>query len=137
MSVFRRHGLVNRPGGVVHFLGQQLKLVDLRPVKRITYKFDPFHPNTKDFRKLMFLMSSTKIRDTNYNCEFKTEVLSNMSEPEILCKLENGNQVKFEAVNLTNLEILQAFNRIVLPLLPPPEELTETVQRKSKSTKKK
>jgi hypothetical protein len=136
MSVFRRQGLVRKPGGLLYFLGQQLKLVDLRPVKRITYKFDPFHPNTKDFRALMFHMSSLKVRETNYNCTFKTEVLSDMSEPLMLCKLENGTQIKFEASNLTNLEILEALNRITHPLLPPPEDLTVEAP-KTKSQKKK
>ena len=87
MSVFRKHGPLHRPGGIVHAIVQQLKQVDLRPVKRVTYKFDPFHPNTKEFRNLMYYMSMASVRETNYKCNFKTEVLSDMSEPEMLCKL--------------------------------------------------
>jgi large subunit ribosomal protein L53 len=119
----------------VHAIAQQLKQVDLRPVKRITYKFDPFHPNTKEFRNLMYYMSIATVRQTNYKCNFKTEVLSDMSEPEMLCKLENGSQLRFVATNLTTLEILEELNRIVLPLAPPPED-EEVEVPKTKSQKK-
>ena len=87
MSVFRKSGLVFKPGGVVYNIVQQLKQLDLRPVNKVNYKFDPFHPNAKEFRDLIFHLSSPKVRDTNISCTFKTEVVSDLSQPELKCLL--------------------------------------------------
>jgi len=122
MSVFRHSGRFKfRTQGLQGAISLQLGLVDLRPVSRVTYTFDPFHPRVEDFRNLMFYLSSPKIRETNHKCVFKTEVVSDRSNPEIHCKLENGKQLLFKTENLSALEILEQLNRILKPLLPPKE----------------
>lgn len=92
MSIYRCSGLVRKPSGLIHEIIHQLKVVDLRPVQRIEYKFDPFHQSAKHVRDLSFWLSSPKIRDTNFKCVFKTSVLSNLSPPEIHCKLGKAPQ---------------------------------------------
>ncbi|XP_021950661.1 39S ribosomal protein L53, mitochondrial [Folsomia candida] len=135
MSIYRCSGLVRKPSGLIHEIIHQLKVVDLRPVQRIEYKFDPFHQSAKHVRDLSFWLSSPKIRDTNFKCVFKTSVLSNLSPPEIHCKLDNGKELIFKAENLSLLEILEEFNKIVHPLLPPPEVTTAPLKTKSQKKK--
>jgi len=122
MSVFRYNGLFRYVSkGLQGAVNIQLDLLDLRPVKKITYSFDPFSPNAVDFRKLMFCLSIPKVRQTNHKCIFKTEVLSDRSPAELLCNLENGQNVLFKAENLTTLQVLQQLNIILGPLIPPKE----------------
>lgn len=87
MSVFRSSGLVRKPTGVHHALVSALKEVNLTPVQRVSYKFDPFHENANTVRDLMFYLSSPKIRETNYKTVFKANVVCDQSEPEVECKL--------------------------------------------------
>lgn len=159
MSIYRNWGLLRKPSGLLYEITEQLKVVDLRPLKRIEYKFDPFHESAKHVRELSYHLSIPKIRDTNYKCVFKTNIVCDRSPPEVNCKLgkdvadlgerecdnllifdflfiENGKEIVFKVENLTLLEILEEFNKIVLPLVPPPEETT-TVVPKTKSQKRK
>jgi len=137
MSVFRAHGPVKKVGGVAYELAQEVKKLDLRPLNRVTYTFDPFHATAAaNFRRVMHILSAPKVRDTNYKCIFKTEVVCDNSEPVMLCVLGDGRKLKFEAGNLTPLELLSNFNRIVIPLLPPPEDPSAATAPKTKSQKK-
>lgn len=43
MSIYYS-GTFTRSAGLISALNKQLKLVNLKPVKRIKVKFDPFHP---------------------------------------------------------------------------------------------
>ncbi|CAL8074018.1 unnamed protein product [Orchesella dallaii] len=136
MSVFRKSGLVRKPTGIFNVIISEVKRVSLQPVQRVTYTFDPFHENAKTVRDLMFILSFPKIRETNYKCAFKTNVVCDRSEGSVECKLENGKSVLFKTGNLTTLEILQQLNKVVLPLVPPPQDLSASIP-KTKSQKKK
>lgn len=43
-------GSFTRSAGVISAIIKQLKEVNLKPVKKIQIKFDPFHPNAKTAR---------------------------------------------------------------------------------------
>ena len=43
-------GSFTRAGGIASAIGKQLKSVNLKPVKKIVYTFDPFRPNVKTVR---------------------------------------------------------------------------------------
>jgi len=88
MSLYRTTGrLYKSQLGYTGAIYKELRKVDLRPVERVVFKFDPFHPNVREFRELIFHMSASKLRDTNNKCIYKTDVVSDFSEPELLCKL--------------------------------------------------
>lgn len=50
-------GTIRRSAGVVSAIGKQLKGVNLKAVKRITVKFDPFSDNVTHTRYFAQLMS--------------------------------------------------------------------------------
>ena len=54
----------------------QIKLVNLKPVKRMHFTFDPFNPQVKSIRHILFHFSSEKIRATNAKCVYKTDIVS-------------------------------------------------------------
>lgn len=87
MSVFRRSGLLRKPTGIYYVLALAVKEINLTPVQRVTYKFDPFHDNANTVRDLMYCLSAPRVRETNYKTTFKTNVVCDQSEPEIECKL--------------------------------------------------
>lgn len=54
----------------------------------------------------------------------------------IVAIVENGKTLFFKAGNLTLLEIVQQLNKVVLPLVPPPQDLSASIPQ-TKSQKKK
>lgn len=44
MSIYYS-GVFSRSGGIYSAISKQLKMVNLKPVKKIQVQFDPFHPN--------------------------------------------------------------------------------------------
>ncbi len=55
-------------------------VVLLQPVKRITFKLNPFSPDCKGLRHVMFSISCKKIRATNPKCVVRTEIRSDGGE---------------------------------------------------------
>ena len=107
------------------------RLINLQPVKKITFKFDPFTKNCAGVRDMIAVMGSEKVRMTNPKCGFKTDVVDDGSEPTIRVELggdNDGKKIVFEAGLLSSHEILEQFNRIVLPLVK--EETGAVVQSK-------
>lgn len=43
-------GTFTRSGGVLSAIAKQIKLLNLKAVKRVTVKFDPFHENANNTR---------------------------------------------------------------------------------------
>ncbi|EFX81361.1 hypothetical protein DAPPUDRAFT_303408 [Daphnia pulex] len=115
-------GGFTRSAGIYSAIGKQLKSVNLKPVKQVVFKFDPFRPNVKTIRDCMFLLSSAKVVNTNPRCIVKTEIADNC-EPTISVTLDIGKNLLFKTENLNTLEVLQQFNKIVVPLLPKEEEV--------------
>lgn len=52
MSIYYS-GTFKRSAGVVSAINKQLKLVNLKPVKKIEVRFDPFHQNAVTARYLV------------------------------------------------------------------------------------
>ncbi|XP_018572041.1 39S ribosomal protein L53, mitochondrial [Anoplophora glabripennis] len=104
-------GTFKRSAGVISAITKQLKLINLKPVRRIQVQFDPFHPNAITARDFLFHISSPKVVETNLNCVIKTNVVCDRSEPQINIDLQDSGSIKFLANNLTVLEILQQINK--------------------------
>ncbi|KAF5303578.1 hypothetical protein FQR65_LT08179 [Abscondita terminalis] len=140
MSIYYS-GTFKRSGGLISAITKQLKLVNLKPVKKIQVQFDPFHPKAQTARDLLFYLSTTKVLATNFSCAIKTNVVCDRSDPFIKVELaESGESLTFLAENLTVLEILQEFNKRVSSLVKPEEVSTTSLQlaklQKKKSIRK-
>nr|CAH0112735.1 unnamed protein product [Daphnia galeata] len=122
-------GGFSRSAGIYSAIGKQLKSVNLKPVKQVVFKFDPFRPNVKTIRDCMFLFSCEKIVSTNPRCVLKTDIADNC-EPTISITLDVGKNLLFKTENLDTLEVLQEFNKIVVPLVPKEEEIVGKVAGK-------
>ena len=48
-------GGFTRSAGIYSAIGKQLKSVNLKPVKQVVFKFDPFRPNVKTIRYSIIL----------------------------------------------------------------------------------
>lgn len=91
----------------------EVKKFHLRPIKKLSFQFDPFHENAKTVRDFYFHISSKKIRKTNQSCVFKADVVNDRSEPTISVDLSNGLNVLFKCSNLSTLEVSKEFNSIL------------------------
>merc|ERR1719357_1604949 len=81
------------------------------------------------FRDCLFMFSSEKISNTNLRCLIKTDIVDN-AEPSISVTLGEGKNFVFKTSNLNSLEVLQEFNKIVLPLVPKEEEVSGKIAGK-------
>jgi len=93
----------------------QLKKINMKPVKKVHYKFDPFHPKPHSIMQVMTHLSSEKIQKSNPKCMWKTEVVCDRSEPTLTLELNEGDSLMFKTANLQVLEILANLNEYVLP----------------------
>lgn len=94
----------------------QLQLVNMKPVKKVQYTFDPFHPQAESIRRVITLMSCERIQKSNPKCFFKTDVVCDRSEPTMKLELEDdGNSLLFKTGNLSVEEIVTMMNEYVLP----------------------
>merc|ERR1712200_250136 len=62
-------------------------------------------------------------------CLIKTDIVDN-AEPSISVTLGEGKNFVFKTSNLNSLEVLQEFNKIVLPLVPKEEEVSGKIAGK-------
>ena len=113
------------------------RLINLQPVKKITFKFDPFTKNCTGVRDMVAVMASERVRRTNPKCGFKTDVVDDGSEPTMRVELggdHEGKKIVFEAGLLSSHDILEQFNRIVLPLVK--DETEVAAQSKGEKMRK-
>ena len=113
------------------------RLINLQPVKKITFKFDPFTKNCAGVRDMIAVMASERVRRTNPKCGFKTDVVDDGSEPTMRVELggdHEGKKILFEAGLLSSHDILEQFNRIVLPLVK--DETETATQSKGEKMRK-
>ncbi|XP_071546770.1 large ribosomal subunit protein mL53 [Panulirus ornatus] len=110
---YTRVGTFTRSGGVFAALGKQVKLLNLQPVKKIVFTFDPFSENAVVVRNTLNYFHQERVRDTNPKCSVKVNVVSTRAEPNIEVKLVDGKTVLFKTKNLQSLEILQKFNQLI------------------------
>ncbi|KAJ8927044.1 hypothetical protein NQ314_020531 [Rhamnusium bicolor] len=139
MSIYYS-GTFTRSAGVISAIVKQLKLVNLKPVKKIQIQFDPFHPNAATARNFLFHISSPKVAETNLNCAIKTNIVCDRSEPEIRIDLLDSGSIKFLTNNLTVLEILQHINKHISSKVKDDpidqEALSKIATKNTKKTKK-
>ncbi|KAG8193043.1 hypothetical protein JTE90_028155 [Oedothorax gibbosus] len=113
---------------------QEVKKFHLRPIKKLSFQFDPFHKNAKCVRDFMFHISSKKIRQSNEVCAFKTEIVNDRSDPTISLDLSNGLNVLFKCAHLSSLEVAKEFNKIIekydIKEEEPTFKLKSTLQRR-------
>ncbi|XP_059480178.1 uncharacterized protein LOC132199467 isoform X1 [Neocloeon triangulifer] len=131
MSIFTS-GSLKRSSGVLDAIRKQVKLITLKPAKRIVVKFDPFHEKAPETRKFLYHISDQSVLDTNLYCILKTEVQSDLSTPSVEIQLNEGGKVTVKSENLSCLEILKIYNKHVTPLAPVEEVGTAL---KTKATK--
>lgn len=83
----------------------------------------------------MFYMSSGAVRETNPKCTFKTEIANDRAEPTILVQLDTDKSVLFKAGHLTELEVLQLWNKHISPLATPADGPAKTSAQTAGKTK--
>ncbi|KAG7176229.1 39S ribosomal protein L53, mitochondrial-like [Homarus americanus] len=110
---YTHSGTFTRSAGLYSALAKQSSLLNLKPVKRITFSFDPLSEKAIVVRHTLNFFHLEKVRESNLKCLLKTTVLSTRADPTIEVKLVNGKTLLFKAVNLQPLEILKKFNELV------------------------
>lgn len=120
-------------------LGQQLKLANLKPVKRIHYRLDPMHSKVNSVRRVMHYLSTEKARSTGPKTAFKYDFVSDRSEPTITLTFHDDDQLKvtFKTANLTDYEIVYEMNKIVLPRVKEEKAVVMQTKGSTKLGKKK
>lgn len=111
---------------------QESKLLNLQPVKKLTFSLDPFHPSVSALRNAMVHFSWKRVRNSNPKCLVKTEILSDGRAPEMKAELNDGRTVVFKAATMAGSDLLHQYNRIVLPLVK--EEEVAKVTKAAKVT---
>ncbi|XP_072743017.1 mitochondrial ribosomal protein L53 [Anoplolepis gracilipes] len=131
-------GSRSRSIGVMAAIIKHLKQVNLTPVKRIDFRFDPFYENVKETRRFQFYISAPRINATNPYCLMKTEIVCDRSEPTITFNLQSGEKVILKTALLTSLNILELYNKHISSLVPPnPAELEAKKELAEKKKKRK
>ncbi|GIY48478.1 uncharacterized protein CEXT_342631 [Caerostris extrusa] len=125
----------------LRYFYREVKKFHLRPVKKLSFQFDPFHENAKTVRDFSFHISSKEYAKTNLGCMFKTDVVNDRSEPTISVDLANGLNVLFKCSNLSVLEVAKEFNQIVEKYDVPEEDtsmkIKEALKKAGKAKKRK
>ncbi|XP_069106035.1 large ribosomal subunit protein mL53-like [Argopecten irradians] len=89
-----------------------LKNFQIRPVKKMVFKFDPYSTDVRAIREVLFALHQDQILSTNVNCVPKVEIMSDQSEPQLKVDFSDGQNVLFKTKNLTTLDILLKLNRL-------------------------
>jgi len=110
----------------------QLQKVNMKPVKKVHYRFDPFHPKPHSIMRVMTHLSAERIQKSNVKCLWKVETVTDRSEPTLKIELNEGDSLLFKTANLQDLEILTMMNDYVLPRVV--EETSPAVETKSTAT---
>jgi len=97
----------------------------LKPVKRISVKFDPFDPDSKSIREFLYHVNGYKLRLTNPDCTVRQQVVCDRSEPIIDVDLDNGQKLIFKTRRLKAHEIVEQFNRVVHKVYKPPLDVDD------------
>ncbi|XP_063702339.1 uncharacterized protein LOC134832282 [Culicoides brevitarsis] len=135
-----RGGTLSRSAGLPAAIEKQVKMLNLKAVKRITVTFDPLNESAVETRNFLINISKPKVLLTNPNCALKTEVVCDRRpdtvEFQLLPEIAEAIELKkihFNAKNLTTLELLQLTNKYVTVHAPKEDPLNVV---KTKSEKK-
>ncbi|XP_071393772.1 large ribosomal subunit protein mL53 [Centroberyx affinis] len=83
--------------------------VILKAVKKIVVQFCPFESNVRSTREFLVMVGSEKSRATNMNCEVKTMVKHDKSEPVVDITYTDGERLVMKGAKLSSSEMLSAF----------------------------
>lgn len=115
---------------------KQLKALNFKPVKKITFQVDPCHRHSGSIRQLMTLISNPKVTKTGLKTIFKYDFVSDRSDPTVSLTFHDTDQsLVFKTAHLTEHEIIYELNKFVLPLVK--EDTTPSALEAKKSRKKK
>ncbi|XP_033011373.1 39S ribosomal protein L53, mitochondrial [Lacerta agilis] len=84
--------------------------VTLKQVKSVLVAFCPFESNVESTRNFLQCLHTKKAFLSNSNCEVKTDVKHDGSEPVIDVVFADGDRLIMKGANLTIREMLNAFN---------------------------
>ncbi|KAF6214001.1 hypothetical protein GE061_011730 [Apolygus lucorum] len=104
-------GVLGLSGGLTAAIAKQVKSVNLKPVKRVVFKFDPFHDSVEQTRYFMYYMNTEKVAKTNLQCIVKTQIVCDRSDPSVSFSLASGEEFVFKSANLSVLEMLTLYNK--------------------------
>uniref|UniRef100_A0A336MSH9 Large ribosomal subunit protein mL53 n=1 Tax=Culicoides sonorensis TaxID=179676 RepID=A0A336MSH9_CULSO len=132
-----RGGAISRSAGLQSAITKQVKLLNLKAVKRITITFDPLHENAVETRNFLWHLSLPKVQLSNPNCALKTEIVCDRRPGEVKFQLLPSiaekvkvKQVNLNSGNLSTLELLQLTNKLIT-VHAPKEEALNVVKTKS------
>ncbi|PIK38730.1 putative 39S ribosomal protein L53, mitochondrial isoform X1 [Apostichopus japonicus] len=86
--------------------------VSLQFVKQIRLQFCPWEKSAKETRSFFSIIATNKVRETNPNCKFKTEVKHDGSTPQVLIEFDDGKKLLFKSEHLMCKEMVQKFTAI-------------------------
>ncbi|KAJ6663981.1 hypothetical protein lerEdw1_008935 [Lerista edwardsae] len=84
--------------------------VTLKQVKSVLVRFCPFESNVESTRNFLQCLYAKKACASNSNCDLKTDVRHDGSEPVIDITFADGDRLLMKGANLTIKEMLHAFN---------------------------
>ncbi|XP_021356214.1 39S ribosomal protein L53, mitochondrial-like [Mizuhopecten yessoensis] len=111
-----------------------LKNFQIRPIKKMIFKFDPYSSDVRAIREVLYALHSDKILSTNLNCVPKVDIMSDQSEPEMKVDFTDGQKVLFKTKNLTTLDVLLKLHGMCTEKDPKKLE-TSTIDTKSSRKK--
>uniref|UniRef100_A0A3B3RYB1 Large ribosomal subunit protein mL53 n=1 Tax=Paramormyrops kingsleyae TaxID=1676925 RepID=A0A3B3RYB1_9TELE len=82
----------------------------LKNIKSIVVQFCPFESNVRSTREFLAVVGSEKVRSTNMNCEVRTEVKHDGSDPFVNITFTDGERLLMKGKKLTSFEMLSALN---------------------------
>jgi len=107
----------------------EIRKMNLQPVKKATFSFDPMRYDFDSIRNFMYFFHKPKVLETNMKIAIKTDVVDDRSEPIMKLELNDGRDLEIRTGNLTELDILRVMNYYVLPLVTE-EKIMETKSAK-------
>uniref|UniRef100_A0A8D0DQ24 Large ribosomal subunit protein mL53 n=1 Tax=Salvator merianae TaxID=96440 RepID=A0A8D0DQ24_SALMN len=84
--------------------------VVLKHVKSIVVKFCPFEKNVESTREFLQCVYSKKAYASNVNCDVKTDIQHDGSEPVVDVVFADGRKLIMKGANLTVKDMLKAFS---------------------------
>jgi len=114
----------------------EFRKLDVQPVKKATFTFDPMLANYHSIRNVMYFFNKPKVLEGNVKIIVKTEIVDDRREPTINLDLNDGRTLEIKTGNLNELEIIRVINYYLLPLVTEEKAAAETKSAKGGGGKK-
>ncbi|XP_052765357.1 39S ribosomal protein L53, mitochondrial-like [Mya arenaria] len=86
-------------------LSMVLKDFHLKPVKTLTFSFDPFESNTKSIRDCLQILTSKRVKREGAP-RYKIDVRSDRSHPHIDVDFNDGHKIIFKTEHLKPYDVV-------------------------------